>query len=78
VLAFTDRRSAATLPSLMATELVAPALLEILRCPRCRGELRVAAADLECPSCRLGFAVVDGVPNFLLEDARPLGSREAR
>jgi uncharacterized protein YbaR (Trm112 family) len=32
---------------------------------------------LGCVKCKLAFAVRDGVPNFLLEDAQPLseGSR---
>jgi len=59
--------------------LIAPELLEIVRCPRCRGTLEVDAHALECPSCRLAYAVVDGVPNFLIDDARPTSDRkEAR
>lgn len=55
--------------------LVASELMAILRCPRCRGELEPDAKipELQCPRCELGFRVTDGVPNFLLEDARRLG-----
>ena len=56
----------------MAASEVDAELLAILRCPRCRGRLAPADRDLTCPVCRLAFAVVDGVPNFLLEDARPI------
>jgi len=51
---------------------VAPELMAILRCPRCRGELSSRPAALGCTRCALSFAVRDGVPNFLLEDAQPL------
>lgn len=56
---------------------VAPDLMAIVRCPRCRGTLHPAASALRCDACRLLFGVVDGVPNFLLEDARPFGADAA-
>lgn len=59
---------------LQANDLVAPELMAMVRCPRCRGILHPAASALRCDACRLAFGVVDGVPNFLLEDARPLGT----
>lgn len=64
------------MPTDEQTSPVAPELMAILRCPRCRGELDAATDaghhELTCPRCVLGFRVTDGVPNFLLEDARPL------
>lgn len=49
-------------------------LLEILRCPKCHG--RVAERDnpcgLVCEACRLVYPVIDEIPNFLIEEARPL------
>jgi uncharacterized protein YbaR (Trm112 family) len=52
-------------------------LLTILRCPKCRGGLeeRNLGNDpgLACAACRLFYPIVDDVPNFLVEDARPLG-----
>ncbi|MEO6954797.1 MAG: Trm112 family protein [Polyangia bacterium] len=60
-------------PELLAPELLAPELLAMVRCPRCRGGLHPAANALQCNACRLLFGVVDGVPNFLLEDARAVG-----
>jgi uncharacterized protein YbaR (Trm112 family) len=62
----------------MATSDVSADLMAILRCPRCRGELVSRPGALGCEKCKLAFAVRDGVPNFLLEDAQPLppgGSR---
>ena len=54
--------------------LIAAELLEILRCPKCHGELTVEPQALGCGACALAFSVRDGVPNFLLEDARRLGA----
>ncbi len=58
----------------IAPELLAPELLAMVRCPRCRGTLHAAPAALRCDGCRLLFSVAEGVPNFLLEDARPAGA----
>jgi uncharacterized protein YbaR (Trm112 family) len=56
----------------MAASEISAELMEILRCPRCRGELSPRPQLLTCAHCQLGFAVQEGVPNFLLEDAQPL------
>jgi SAM-dependent methyltransferase len=45
-------------------------LLEILRCPVCRGELTDGADTIRCPRCNVGFAVVDGIPD-MLDDRLP-------
>ncbi|WP_232679578.1 Trm112 family protein [Nocardioides sp. R-C-SC26] len=51
-----------------------PALLEIIVCPDCHGELTVAAADdgveLTCGSCGLAYPVRDGIPVLLVDEAR--------
>lgn len=49
-----------------------PLLLDILVCTDCHGQLRVdeAAGELVCTRCGLGYAVEDGIPNMLLDDAR--------
>jgi hypothetical protein len=46
-------------------------LLDVLACPRCRGELAYEPEPegLSCPACRLRFAVQDGIPNLLLDEA---------
>ena len=52
---------------------VSPDLLEVLACPKCKGEL-TAVAEPEgfgCPACNLLFVVEDDIPNFLIEEARP-------
>ena len=51
---------------------LAPELLEVLRCPCCRGELAVEPEALRCDSCRLRYAVRDGIPDMVAEDAERL------
>lgn len=49
-------------------------LLDILVCPKCKGSLthRETPPALLCAQCRLAFAIVDDIPNFIEEDATPL------
>jgi uncharacterized protein YbaR (Trm112 family) len=51
-----------------------PKLLEILVCPICKGPLqwRKEAGELVCKADRLAFAVKDGIPVMLEEEARQL------
>ena len=49
-----------------------PALLEILACPNCRGELRVEeeASELVCTGCGYAYPVRDDIPVLLVDEAR--------
>lgn len=49
-------------------------LLEILVCPRCKGELRAepAASRLVCEACRVAYPVRDGIPIMLVDEAVPV------
>lgn len=49
-----------------------PALLEIVVCPDCHGELAVddAASELVCTSCSLAYPVRDDIPVLLVDEAR--------
>lgn len=51
-----------------------PWLLEILVCPRCKGELthREKPEALVCTSCKLVYEVRDGIPILLIDEAKPL------
>ncbi len=51
-----------------------PKLLEILVCPLCKGPLlwKKDAGELICKADRLAFAVKDGIPVMLEEEARQL------
>src|SRR3989454_7599124 len=52
---------------------LAPDLLEILVCPKCKGPLehRTAPAEaLVCHTCRLIYAVEDDIPIMLIDEAK--------
>jgi uncharacterized protein YbaR (Trm112 family) len=50
------------------------ALLSILVCPKCKGELeyRDQEPSLVCPVCKLRYPVRDGIPIMLIAEATPL------
>ncbi|MFY9717209.1 MAG: methytransferase partner Trm112 [Thermoplasmata archaeon] len=55
-------------------------LVEILRCPVCRGKLtltirtksagEVETGSLACPKCPADYPIEDGIPNLLPPDER--------
>lgn len=49
-------------------------LLEILVCPKCKGDLdyRREENELVCPTCRLRYEVREGIPIMLIDEAKPL------
>jgi uncharacterized protein YbaR (Trm112 family) len=53
---------------------IAPQLLAILVCPKCKGplEYRESAATLTCAQCRLAYPVRDDIPVMLIDEASPL------
>jgi uncharacterized protein YbaR (Trm112 family) len=54
---------------------LAPELLEILVCPKCKGDLEYRTAPNEaliCRACRLVYAVEDDIPIMLIDEAKPL------
>lgn len=49
-------------------------LIDILACPKCKGSLDHREGEsFVCEACKLEYPIVDGIPNFLIEEARPLG-----
>ena len=60
--------------------MIHPDLMAILRCPKCRGALteRSTPHGLACATCHLLFSVEDGIPNLLLDEAKPDSSPTAR
>jgi uncharacterized protein YbaR (Trm112 family) len=46
-------------------------LLDILACPKCKGDLQYSAAEqeLKCPVCRLIYQVKDDIPVMLIDEA---------
>ena len=54
-----------------------PELVRILVCPQCKSrkhplQLRGDQSAFVCEDCRLIYAVVDGIPNFLVDEAQAL------
>ena len=57
-------------------------LLEILCCPKCKGDLElqvfesdeksgeIISGDLYCKNCDIHFPIEDGIPNMLLPEQR--------
>lgn len=53
---------------------LAPQLLRILVCPKCKGELeyREQESSLACHRCKLRYPVRDDIPIMLIDQATPL------
>lgn len=53
---------------------LAPELLDILVCPKCKGDLeyRPDPEMLVCHLCRVSYRVEDGIPVMLIDEATPL------
>ena len=50
-------------------------LLELLVCPKCKGDLEHKVNDEEallCHACKLKYRVEDGIPIMLIEEAEKL------
>lgn len=54
--------------------MVDPQLLDILVCPKCRGPLRLRETPpaLECDACKLRYAIRDGIPILLIDEAETI------
>lgn len=52
---------------------ISPELLEILRCPKCKSEVKIKddASGLKCinPECALVYPIRDEIPVMLVEEA---------
>lgn len=49
-------------------------LLEILACPKCKGDIRLNEAEdgLICDACKLIYEIRDDIPVMLIDEAKPL------
>ena len=49
-------------------------LLEILACPKCKGEVRLNPTQdgLICDRCRLLYEIREEIPIMLIDEAKPL------
>jgi uncharacterized protein len=55
---------------------VSKELLDILACPKCKGELVLTEAQdgLICNACKLVYEIRDDIPIMLIDEARPIAS----
>lgn len=55
-------------------------LLEILACPKCKGDLELATdkSGLICHACRLKYPIEEGMPIMLIDKAIPLIQEDSR
>ena len=53
-------------------------LLEILACPKCKGELEYQPKEqkLLCWSCKLGYRIEDDIPVMLIDEAEKLTEKK--
>ena len=49
-------------------------LLEILACPKCKGEVRLTPEEdgLICDRCRLLYEIREDIPIMLIDEAKPV------
>ncbi len=55
-------------------EVIAKELLEILACPKCKGDIELDERNsvLICRRCAIFYRIEDGIPIMLIDEARPL------
>ncbi|MEW5725422.1 MAG: Trm112 family protein [Thermodesulfobacteriota bacterium] len=53
---------------------VSKELLELLVCPKCKGELELTPEEdgLICHACRLLYEIKDDIPRMLIDEAKPV------
>ena len=53
---------------------ISPSLLEVLVCPKCKGELRLTSEEdgLICEACRFLYEIRDDIPIMLIDEAKPI------
>jgi len=49
-------------------------LLDILVCPKCKGEIRLndAGDGLICDNCKILYEIKDDIPVMLIDEAKPI------
>lgn len=53
-------------------EMIDKELLDILACPKCKGELKLKEERLICLNCRKYYLIKDGIPIMLIDEAMDL------
>jgi len=59
-------------------ETISRELLEILACPKCKGDVKLdkKGRALICRTCRLAYEIREGIPIMLIDEAKPLVEQE--
>jgi uncharacterized protein YbaR (Trm112 family) len=55
-------------------------LVSLLACPKCKHAVKLLSDEsgFTCEACRLLYPIEDGIPNFLIDEARPLEAPRGR
>jgi uncharacterized protein YbaR (Trm112 family) len=51
-------------------------ILNILACPKCKGDVDKKGMFVVCKKCSLAYPILSGVPNMLIDDAWELKKAE--
>jgi uncharacterized protein YbaR (Trm112 family) len=53
---------------------VSQELLDILACPKCKGDIHLNSAQdgLVCEACKLVYPIREDIPVMLIDEAKPL------
>jgi len=53
--------------------MIPKSLIEILACPKCKGDLKYVKQAFICEKCRLKYKIIEGdIPNMLIEEAEKI------
>lgn len=54
-------------------------LLDILACPKCKKKVALSKDEqaLLCPACQLSYAIRDGIPIMIIEEAAPFSPEQS-
>lgn len=47
-------------------------LLDILACPKCKGDIRLEGERLICDTCKLAYPIREDIPVMIIEEAEKL------
>lgn len=50
--------------------MIDPALLAILACPACGGDVTLGQGDIVCQKCNRHYPIKDGIPVLLIDESR--------
>jgi len=61
-------------------ETISKELLEVIACPKCRGEVELSLKEdaLICKRCRLVYEIREGIPIMLIDEAISLEKYQTR